>query len=200
MSVKLAGAIALALCWATPVASAQASLAPPSLIQPSKWVYYPYVEQVVCDNTFGTAVRIGPDRLLSVHHVTSAKGCTIDDEPITVEYTSPELDFSIVRSAKRGRDFVKYSCAGIRAGEWVHAIGHARGFPRQQMISLVSQGFHYHVDGTAILHGAGTVIPGQSGGATINGAGELVAMINAYNPWAKVSFVREIKDTPLCHS
>jgi hypothetical protein len=183
-----AGAIALALLIPADATSST---------QTSRWVFYPYVEQVVCDNSFGTAFRIGHNRLLSVDHVTSHTGCTVDNEPITVELADPELDFSIALSARPGPNIVKYSCAGIKAGEWVYAIGHAKGWPRQQMIALVSRGWK-HPDGMAILHGNGTVIPGMSGGPVINAAGEVVATVNAYNPWINLSFVRELKDTPLC--
>ena len=190
MNLPLAGALALA----SPML---VSATPPPIVAPSNWVYYHFVEQVICDRSFGTAFRIAPDRLVSVDHVTKATGCTIDNEPVIVESADPKLDFSIIRTATHNRNIVRYSCEGIKAGEWVHAIGHARGWPRQQMISLVSRGWK-GADGMTVLHGAGTVIPGQSGGPVLNSRGEVVATVNAYNPWLRFSYVRELKDTELC--
>jgi hypothetical protein len=187
-----AGAIALALLIPADATS--------SATQTSRWVYYPYVEQVICDNSFGTAFRIGPNRLLSVDHVTGHEGCTVDNEPITVEFADEGLDFSIALSARPGSNIARYSCDGIKAGAWVYAIGHAKGWPRQQMIALVSRGWRLPENGWAILHGSGTVVPGMSGGPVINARGEVVATVNAYNPWINLSFVRELKDTPICRS
>lgn len=188
MILRIAGALA-ALCLSTSAAQ--------TTVPASTLAHYPQVKQVICAKSRGSAVRIGNDTFISVTHVTTNSGCSIDGEPITVTYSDGGLDFSILRTARPGRG-LEIDCGGFVPGEYYFATGFAYGWPIQTTILIRSTSLR-SFNGLAILYGPQTVIPGQSGGALLNAAGKIVGVVNAYNPVLLLSFSRALKDTPLCH-
>lgn len=180
----------------------KAALAAPFLLSAAPerepdFVTYPGVVQVICDKSLGTAFRVGPHKLLSVTHVTGNTGCKVEGEPLRTSYEGKDQDFSVLATDRRGRDFLRINCGGLSASEWYWAVGYARGWPKQQRVILRATGA-LSPQGFAILTGAETVIPGMSGGPVFNSAGEVVATVNAYNPFWRTSFVRVLKDTAVC--
>jgi hypothetical protein len=179
------------------IALACAALSCVSATAPAPTVTYAPVEQVFCAGSLGTAFRIRGGKFLSVAHVTSGEGCTIDGALLNAV---PEegLDFSVIEGLPKGMSF-KINCDGFVPGQWYHAIGHARGLPAQTVVTIYATTYR-HPDGMVIFFGPQTVIPGMSGGPVLNQAGEVVGMVNAYNPFFGLSFSRELKDTSLCRS
>lgn len=164
------------------------------------WVNYPFVEQVQCDLGMGSAVRVADGSYVSASHVMSNDLCTVGGKAVQMTSNNGGLDFATFTLPGKRRKGVAIDCAGVQEGHWYYAIGYARGWPRQQMMTLRSRGEAVFADGRAVLRGDETVIPGQSGGAILNERGELVAIINAYgrDGYGLASIGRELKDTPLC--
>jgi hypothetical protein len=133
---------------------------------------------------------------VSVAHVTSLLGCSIEGVPIGAE--PEDGDFSRVdyKGDPRIRGF-KVNCEGFIPGRWYHAVGHAGGYEWQTMQRHLAT-FKKAENGHRALLGNPTVIPGMSGGVYLNEQGEAVGTINAYSPLFPVSFSRELRDTSLC--
>lgn len=156
--------------------------------------HYPKVEQVICSNSRGTAFEAG-GKIISVAHVTTNPGCSINSVPI-IASNSETQDFSIIAGKARG---YRINCNGFRDGEMYWAVGYANGLAIQEVITLVGTG-EYASNGMAVLWGWPTVIPGMSGGPVINLRGEVVGTINMYNRILPVSLSVALKDTPLCQA
>lgn len=161
------------------------------------FVKYHFIEQVICENSLGSAVRIADGSYVSALHVTSNIGCTVADKTLAMRSEVGALDYAAFGLDGKTRRGVPVNCDGLKPGEWAFAIGYARGQPKQQLVTLRYWGSR-SPENFAVLHGRETVVPGMSGGAVLNQAGELVALVNMYNPMLRLSFLRELKDTPLC--
>jgi hypothetical protein len=158
---------------------------------------YPDVRQVFCMGGSGTAFRIRDGRMISVAHVTSIGGCRVDDQ--FMDATPEEgLDFSVNAPVGDGRGF-KINCDGFVPGRWYFAVGFAGGAQWQTMTRHLAT-YMTIPNGMRVLLGSPTVIPGMSGGPIVNEAGEVVGVINAYLPFGRFSFSRELKDTSLCRN
>lgn len=154
---------------------------------------------VDCEKTRGSAVRIGPNLLVSAHHVTSADGCTINGKPFKILYASRQKDFSLLRL--EGDGFVPIDCGGFKDGRDYIAIGHARGLNELMAVRLVGTGRHESRNGLAILKGIATVIPGQSGGPVIDRETRaVVGIVNIYDSPGGLSGSREMRDMGVCGS
>jgi hypothetical protein len=183
-------------CLAALAALVCNSAAAPDTIPDAPIPYYPQIHQVSCDLGKGSAVRIGDDTYVTAAHVSKLSGCSIDGEPLQVVNQSGELDFTILHSNAHGRG-LKINCGGFVPGDFYYATGFAHGWPIQTTILLRATAFKgWH--GFTILYGPQTVIPGQSGGAVMNAAGELVGIVNAYNSALGLSFSRPLSETVLC--
>ena len=155
----------------------------------------PEIVRVDCDTGMGTAFRIGPRVLLSVAHVTSLGGCTIDGKPIKVVGTAG--DFSVLYSPDVADKWLTIDCEGFKRGRRYVAIGYARGLPFQTSVDVVDTG--QVLGGFERLWGVFTVIPGQSGGAMIDSeTGKVVGTINVYDARMGNSGSVELKGTPVC--
>ncbi len=175
-------------------------LAAPAVPEPLRVAQHPAIAMVTCEEGTGTAFHIGKGRWLSVHHVTKGTDCSIGGVPITVTYASHELDFSILAGADIGSS-IKVNCKGFKSGEPYWGLGHARGFPFQQVVAVTGTRVKVSIrDGQAplsILEGD-RFIPGMSGGMVANSKGEAVGMVNAYSQLFNISFSRELKGTAIC--
>lgn len=159
---------------------------------------YPLVHQVVCDRAKGTAFRIGPTTFLSVAHVTSNTGCTIDGYYFTAR-NDGESDFSILDVPSDKLGGFKINCDGFIPGEWYYAIGYAQGLPWQQTVTILAT-YVKIPNGMRLLLGSPTVIPGMSGGPVINSRGEVVGTVNMYTRGAPLSYSRALRDTEVCRN
>lgn len=190
--MRLTAVIASAMCIAVPVIALAVSTTDP--VNARTKVDYPNVRKVECIGGSGTAFRTEKG-WISVAHVTSLFGCSIDASPIGAE---PEgsLDFSRVSHIGQEPKF-PINCDGFKAGTYVWAIGYAGGAEWQTMTR------HYVTykdtdDGMRFLLGSPAFIPGMSGGPVLNEKGEVVGVINAYSKLYPISFSRPLKDTSLC--
>ena len=156
---------------------------------------YPQVRQVMCmaSNRAGSAFRVSHNIMVSAAHVTRNKGCTIDGQSFTVLASDGEADWSIIYLP--GGEGAKINCEGFKPGQWYYAVGYAHAVPWQTIVGLFAR-FDHHISGMALFNHM--AIPGQSGGAVFNLAGEIVGIVNARNEEYDISFSRALKDTPLC--
>jgi hypothetical protein len=183
MPVKaLVGAVALALSAPAPLVTG-----------PSE--YYPQVKQVICDDSKGSAVLVEGGKYVTAAHVTDGVNCKIDGMPITAT-PEPGLDFATIPApASKQRGF-RINCEGFKAGQWVHVVGYAKGWPWQTMQLLLAT-YKKDTDGKRVIFGFPTFIPGQSGGLVAQD-GAITGIVNSYIPGMPFSFSRELKDTSLC--
>lgn len=162
---------------------------------------HPYIKQVRCAHSLGTAFKVAPNKYLSVNHVTVNEGCTIEGKPIFVTYADPTGDFSIISVDDPEPGGIEISCDGFRAGQWYYSIGFARGDPWSVSISLRSTNMPTIpgiLRGWAGFQGIEFVIPGMSGGAILDSQGRVVGTVNAYNSSYGLSWSRSLSDTALC--
>lgn len=158
---------------------------------------YPQVVRVDCGEFSGTAFRVGPQEMVSVNHVTSLPGCTIDGRPFTVNIHAG--DFSIITTVDEGSRWLKIDCGGFVAGRKYQAIGYARGLDTITEVDLTATG--RTIGGFSILSGVFTVVPGQSGGAVIDAqSGAVVGTVNNYNSESGLSGSIALGSTALCRS
>jgi hypothetical protein len=177
--------------------AAPASVAPavPLLDQQIPKVVCPvYAGPVLLGWSMGSAFRIGK-LLLSVKHVTDYPDCYINGKKITVAYTDPKLDFSIIADSEG--PFLKVDCDGFKPGRKYLAVGHARGL--DQLTTVELEGTGQTTNGYAILKGISVVIPGQSGGSIIDAeTGKAVGMVNAYDMAHGLSYSIPLSETTIC--
>lgn len=162
---------------------------------------HPFVKQVRCAHSLGTAFMIEGGKFLSVHHVTKNEGCTIDGAPFIVDYADPAGDFSILTVPGQRGAGIEVDCDGFSHGRNYYAIGYARGAPWQTSVTLRADAI------ATLIYGRGlfqlfkrieTVIPGQSGGPIIGADGRVRGMVNAYNPDHGLSWSRSLSETQIC--
>lgn len=156
-------------------------------------LHYPLVHQVICKEGRGTAFRVGPNRMLSVAHVTKNSNCKINGRPFAS--VEPEgQDFAEVTVADRKLGALPINCDGFQPGEWYWAVGYAGGYEWQTVTRLYAT---IHKDiGMRLLRGE--VIRGMSGGPILNAKGEVVGTVNAKNIFVPVAYSVELADTPVC--
>jgi hypothetical protein len=176
-----------------------ASVAPavPLLDQQIPKVVCPvYAGPVLLGWSMGSAFRIGPHLLLSVKHVTNYDACYIDGRKITVNYTSPDSDFSIISDSQDGPS-LKIDCNGFRPGRKYLAVGHGRGLDQLTTVELTGTGVT--IAGQAALKGIFTVVPGMSGGPVVDAeTGRVVGTTNSYMMDKGLSGSVELKNTSVC--
>jgi hypothetical protein len=156
---------------------------------------HPEVVRVDCLFGRGSAFYVGPTTLLSVAHVTTMLGCTINGKPFTV--LRSKGDFSIISVATPSTNWLRIDCGGFVAGKLYEAIGYARGLDTQTTVELEATG---KIDGQlSRLGGVFTVIPGQSGGPIRDElTGRVTGTVNTYDAEDGLSGSVALKDTPVC--
>lgn len=167
---------------------------------------YPAVVQLHCDEGWsGSGVRVGPEYILSVAHVTNLKNCKIGGNPIKVLRT--QGDFSLLTDGRTVDAWTRIDCGGFMAGHHYAGVGYARGLPTLTEVDLTATGITVTavvpagipVSSVAILNGVFTVIPGQSGGAVIDTeTGRIVGVVDSFNAKSGISGSIELKETSIC--
>lgn len=175
------------------------SLAQPQLAEAP--YAHPSVKQVVCSDARGTAFKVGPNKYLSVNHVTARSGCAIEGKPIFVTHADPGGDFSILSVDDPSPGGIEISCEGFRPKEWYYSVGFARGDPWSVVISIKASELPTVpglLRGWSGFQGIEFVIPGMSGGVVMDLQGRAVGTVNAYNPIFGLSWSRPLSETALC--
>ena len=150
----------------------------------------PRIVLVDCDNSRGSAFRVGPHNYVSVAHVTDDKGCKINGQPFKVE-------FAFITTSEDRPGFMRIDCGGFKLGHRYLGLGYARGRPNITAVEIVGTG--EKVAGLAWLVGLATVIPGQSGGPVVDRETmRPVGTVNRYNAMVGASGSVALADTALC--
>lgn len=162
--------------------------------------YHPAIVQVICDEGKGSAFRVGEHGLVSVVHVTSLHNCTIDGEPVKLRLSDVYRDVSFGRIDADGVG-LRVNCGGFKDGETLYAIGYAGGLPRQRLVTVqVSERARQIAPwgSFTVFVGAERFIPGMSGGAVLNRAGEVVGTVNGLNGGGPISYSQSLSETAIC--
>jgi hypothetical protein len=162
-----------------------------------KFVHYPLIHKVSCDEGSGTGFRVGLQHWLSVAHVTAMHNCTVDGAAISVTEQDGNRDFSRFDTRRATENGFRVNCHGFVPGRWYFAVGHALGKDFQTLLAVYAT-YAKGPDGKRVLIGEYDFIPGMSGGPVLNEAGEVVGVVNAYLPGTPISLSRELKDTSIC--
>lgn len=142
----------------------------------------------------GSGVRIGDNLIVTAAHVNSRSVCRTYDTVLNNVRFEPGADVAFVQGTFPDGFRSVVSCEGIREGEQYLALGYADGgSPDVEPLTGTSQTAH----GQVMM--LGHVYHGMSGGAVLNRAGALVAIINAMNSEGRpVSWVTPLTRTYLC--
>jgi serine protease DegQ len=107
----------------------------------------------------------------------------------TVRATDPVTDVAVVQSDRRGLPAARFQSALPAVGSLAVVIGSPLGFENSVTAGIIS-GLHREIPGSAsqgqslvdLIQTDAAISPGNSGGALLNGAGEVVGLSEAYIP------------------
>lgn len=148
----------------------------------------------------GSAVAISETEAITAYHVVRNGGCTVGaGSALTIKSSDRPLDFAVVVARQprfRGRA-VGYSCNRLTAGETYTLsgrLGSHRATATGNHVRTIDPVYRYTFEAVAELEGPSE--SGMSGGAVVDQAGRVVAVISSSS--ATRTYVRELADTPLC--
>jgi S1-C subfamily serine protease len=161
----------------------------------------PSVVTVSHDRGTGSGVVWSKDGVVVTNdHVVSPEGQTVDRVevaffdgrrfPGTVRATDPTTDLAVVEVDRQDLKPATFQRALPRVGELAIAIGSPLGFENTVTAGIIS-GLHRQIPGSAqqgirslvdLIQTDAAISPGNSGGALVNGRGEVVGISDAYIP------------------
>lgn len=156
----------------------------------------------VVRNWSGTGTVIARNRVLTAAHVLDgATACLFQNKLLRTVYLDNRLDAAVAVADLGDTPVTPVNCDGLVAGTEYLGVGYAHG--RDFAMQRFSFGGSYANQtlkggGRAVHQGVmgGEAHPGMSGGPVVNGAGEVVAVINTGGP--DRAGVRDLTETPLC--
>jgi S1-C subfamily serine protease len=143
----------------------------------------------------GVVYRTGGIIVTNAHVVEGARQVEIEladgtRTPAEVVAVDEETDLAVLRAARTNLPPVKFQSVQPRVGELVLAMGSPLGFQNSVTAGIVS-GLGREIPGSAsqggralvdLMQTDAAISPGNSGGALVNGAGEIVGINEAYLP------------------
>jgi serine protease DegQ len=161
----------------------------------------PSVVTVSHDRGTGSGVVWSKDGVVVTNdHVVSPEGQTVDRVevaffdgrrfPGTVRATDPTTDLAVVEVDRQDLKPATFQRALPLVGELAIAIGSPLGFENTVTVGVIS-GLHREIPGSAqqgirslvdLIQTDAAISPGNSGGALVNGRGEVVGISDAYIP------------------
>jgi serine protease DegQ len=164
----------------------------------------PSVVTVAHDQGTGSGVVWSKDGVVVTNnHVVSAEGQVVQQVEIaffdgrrvpgTVRATDPSTDLAVVQVDRKDLKPATFQRALPQVGELAVAVGSPLGFENTVTAGIIS-GLHREIPGSAaqgirslvdLIQTDAAISPGNSGGALVNGRGEVVGISVAYIPPAQ---------------
>ena len=191
MLVKAVCAAAMLLA---PVSSAVPQTAPQTELGP--------IPKVVCRVStgyiMGTAFRVGNGVFVTARHVINQGECSIEGQPVTILYKSPDSDYAILGDRRPGK-FIPVDCDGYKTGNAYVALGHARGSDNLYAVDMIAVTLRYPGVPMSLLAGIFTAQPGMSGGPILDRETLKVVGMTNTGDWERgLTGSIQLKDTPIC--
>ena len=174
---------------------------PPDFWPVTIYTANPYVEKIECDEGSGTGFKLQDGRWVSAFHVAGKlHGCSIDGRPIHLTEGDEGSDYAIF-DVPGDRRFggLPVDCQGYRDQQWYFGVGHGRGDPWPQIVSVRYSAFYTFLahNGWAILD-VNRFVPGMSGGPVFDQWGRVAGIVNAFGVYTKLSMSLPLQETPIC--
>jgi|SRR5690606_22318024 len=150
---------------------------------------------VACGPDTSSATYLDGSLLVTAAHAVSDGVCRVDGRLIPKTYSSRLDDVVYGEMSLPGVKAMPYSCEPMTPGEVYVMIGHARSVEGE-----VSDRYA-NIRSPALAHMrivTGLADPGMSGGPVVSKDGVVFGVVSARNVQMGVTFVKELRDTPIC--
>lgn len=150
----------------------------------------------------GTGTIIARNRVLTAAHVVdNMTACVFKGKVMATAYLDDRLDTAVLTADLGDTPVTPVNCDGLQAGTEYLSIGFAGGvdFAIQRVTFAGTYADQRLKTGDVSHHQGlmgGEAYGGMSGGPIVNGAGEVVAIVNTGGP--RMTGARDLTETPLC--